>query len=112
MLALPDRRRTFDAQRRPTPLDHVVRDFSARPDWSRHGHYEEWVKVVEGLAGENAQARIAKLESDRYPIHFHVWAPFEFDAVLSEARLISPVSFDVDLYKANGAEGIWVLRRL
>jgi SAM-dependent methyltransferase len=111
IVIMPDRRHTFDAKRPPTPGAHVLRDYYSGPDWSRRAHYEEWVTVVEGLSGDAAHARIGKLETERYPIHFHVWTPAEFTAFLNEIATLSPVPFEVDLMKVNRPEGIWVLRR-
>src|SRR4051812_24637479 len=45
-LAVPDKRRTFDAARPVTPLEHVVHDHIAGPVGSRRGHYEEWATLV------------------------------------------------------------------
>ena len=110
-LALPDRRHTFDRDRPPTSIAHVLRDYCGHPEASRRAHYEEWVKVVEHLSGEEATARIRDLESTRYPIHFHVWTPGEFSSLLDELPGAVGLALTVDLFKANGAEGIWILRR-
>jgi hypothetical protein len=110
-LALPDRRATFDKARPPTPIAHVLRDFCGGATASRRGHYEEWVTVVEHLEGEEARTRIQYLESTRYPIHFHVWTPEEFSALLHELTGAVGLPLTVDLFKGHGAEGVWVLRR-
>ena len=110
-LAIPDRRCTFDAKRPPTPIEHVVRDYCGSPERSRRAHYDEWVRLVEGLSGEAAAARAGALETERYPIHFHVWQPSEFTSLLDEIRGLSTVPFELDIYKANPPEGIWILRR-
>jgi SAM-dependent methyltransferase len=112
LIVMPDRRHTFDANRPPTPVDHLVRDYCAGPLWSRRGHYEEWVTVVEHLHGEAARLRREKLEAEAYPIHFHVWQPSEFTHFLGEIQVLSPVPFEIDLAKVNPPEGIWVLRRV
>jgi SAM-dependent methyltransferase len=110
-LALPDRRVSFDAPRRPTSIAHVLRDHLGDPAKSRRAHYEEWVALVERLTGADALARIQDLEARRYPIHFHVWSPDEFSALLQELRGALGLPLTVDLFKAHGHEGIWMLRR-
>jgi SAM-dependent methyltransferase len=110
-LAVPDRRATFDAARPATPAAHVIRDYCGGAAESRRAHYDEWVALVERLSGEEAVRRAADLESRRYPIHFHVWSPMEFMALLDAVEPFMPERFDVDFFKANGAEGAWVLRR-
>jgi SAM-dependent methyltransferase len=111
LLALPDRRATFDAARPPTPLAHVIRDYCGGVPASRRRHYEEWVTLVEHLSGDEAARRAGELERQRYPIHFHVWSPMEFMALLEAVEPIMPAGFDVDFFKANGPEGVWILRR-
>lgn len=110
-LALPDRRSSFDASRPPTTIAHVLRDYCGDPAASRRAHYEEWVTLVERLTGAEAAARILDLESRRYPIHFHVWSADEFSALLHELRTAIGLALTVDLFKAHGYEGIWILRR-
>jgi SAM-dependent methyltransferase len=110
-LALPDRRSTFDSARPPTPIAHVLRDYCGGAAESRRGHYNEWVALVEHLTGEEAVRRATDLEARRYPIHFHVWSPMEFTALLDAVEPFMPARFDVDFFKANGPEGVWVLRR-
>ena len=109
-LALPDRRQTFDAARPPTSIEHVMRDHCGHAEASRRGHYEEWVALAEKLSGDAAKARVRALESVRYPIHFHVWTPDEFSELLHELPAAVGLPLTIDLFKAHGAEGIWVLR--
>ena len=110
-LALPDRRATFDKDRPATPIAHVLRDYCGDAAASRRAHYEEWVTVVERLTGDAASARIQHLEATRYPIHFHVWTPGEFSSLLDELPEAVGLLLSVDLFKAHGAEGVWILRR-
>jgi hypothetical protein len=89
----------------------VLRDHCGNAAASRRGHYEEWVSLVEKLSGDAAKARVAALESTLYPIHFHVWTPDEFSALLHELPGAVGLNLTIDLFKSHGAEGIWVLRR-
>ncbi len=68
--------------------------------------------VVEGLSGDAARLRVEKLETERYPIHFHVWTPSEFTLFLGEIQALSPVPFEIDFMKVSPPEAIWVLRRV
>jgi SAM-dependent methyltransferase len=110
-LALPDRRVTFDSRRPPTTIEHVLRDYCGGAVESRRGHYIEWVSLVEGLAGDDHGRRVAALESQRYAIHFHVWTPLEFMAALEAVSGLLPFGFQVEFFKANGPEGVWILQR-
>lgn len=105
-LAIPDKRRTFDAERPSTPLDHLLRDASEGPGWSRTAHYEEWVRLVE--PHEDAAA----LEAERKDIHFHVWALEDLLRLLAALAGEHGFPFGVELVQANGNEVLIVLRRI
>jgi SAM-dependent methyltransferase len=111
LLALPDRRHTFDRSRPPTSIEHVLRDYCGDCQRGRRQHYEEWVGLVEHLKGEALATRVSALEAQLYPIHFHVWTPLEFTALLAELHGLLPIRFDVELFTSNGPEGLWVLRK-
>ncbi len=110
-LAVPDRRRTFDADRQPTPLAHVVQDHEQGPAWSRRSHQEEWARLVEKVPESEVSARASLLEDSDYSIHFHVWAPWEFRALLDYARQERGLAFALEALEHNEHEFIVVLRR-
>jgi predicted SAM-dependent methyltransferase len=110
-LAVPDRRRTFDVDRSPTPLEHLQRDREQGPAWSRPLHQEEWARLVDKLPPEQVEARVRELEESDYSIHFHVWAPDEFEAVLTYAREEAQLPFRVEELQPNDHEFIAILRR-
>jgi predicted SAM-dependent methyltransferase len=110
-LAVPDRRRTFDADRRPTPLEHIVEDHQGGPALSRTTHQEEWAQLVEKVPVQEVQARARALEEENYSIHFHVWTPDEFSALLEHARREEKLPFEIEEVQGNGHEFIVILRR-
>ena len=110
-LAVPDRHQTFDADRPATPLEHVIRDHREGPGWSRAAHYEEWARLVEKVPRELVSGRARALEEEGYSIHFHVWDPREFEAVLDFAREQAKLPFSVEALTENGHEFIAILRR-
>jgi SAM-dependent methyltransferase len=110
-MAVPDRRRTFDSRRAPTPLEHIVEDHREGPARSRHAHQEEWARLVENVPEADVAARAQTLERDDYSIHFHVWAPDEFQAMLEFARGEERLPFVVEALQPNEHEFIAVLRR-
>jgi len=111
-LAVPDRRRTFDADRPPTPLEHIVRDHSEGSGWSRTIHQEEWARLVDKVPAADVAARVQALEQSDYSIHFHVWAPREFGALLEYARSELQLPFAIEALRRNGFEFIAILRRV
>ncbi len=110
-LAVPHRRRTFDADRPPTPLEHIVRDHRESPGWSRPIHQEEWARLVDKTPAAEVPARVQELEQSDYSIHFHVWTPREFRALLEYARTELRLPFAIETLRPNGHEFIAILRR-
>ncbi len=109
-LAVPDRRRTFDSDRPPTPLDHLVRDHREGAAWSRSIHQEEWARLVDKVSATEVPDRVRALEQSDYSIHFHVWTPSEFTALLEHARH-EGFPFEIEELENNGHEFIVILRR-
>lgn len=111
-LAVPDRRRTFDVDRSPTPLSHLVDDHRLGPNRSRRVHQEEWARLVEKVPPEQVEDRVQALEETDYSIHFHVWAPEEFTELLRFAREQQGLPFQIEKLQPNHHEFIAILRRV
>jgi SAM-dependent methyltransferase len=110
-LAVPDCRRTFDAGRRPTALAHLVDDHAQGPSRSRKAHLEEWASLVERVPPTDVSARVCELDEQDYSIHFHVWTPTEFRALLQYAHEQQHLRFTIEALRDNGQEFIAILRR-
>jgi SAM-dependent methyltransferase len=108
-MAVPDKRFTFDADRPSTTLDHVLRDFSEGPEWSRRQHYEEWSRLVNKRTGPEIEEEVKKYLETSYSIHFHVWSgPELHELVVALQRF---VRFELELFLRNGIESVIVLRK-
>lgn len=111
-LSLPDKRYSFDSGRPVTRFSELVLDYRAGPEVSREAHYRDWIRNVEKLSEEELPARLHFLKDVKhYAIHFHVWTPFEMLEMFEQARNILPYSYDLECFKSNGAEALFVLRR-
>ncbi len=120
VLLVPDRRRTFDRDRPPTPLDHVVSDYERDVQEVDDEHIAEFrlnVDKVDIYAMSEAE-RASDLASRRdKSIHVHCWGPDEFNAVLEYA--IGQLGHAWDLVEAfvadeldpNGLEFGYVFRK-
>lgn len=109
-LAIPDKRCSFDADRPVTTLEHLLRDHSEGPAWSRRQHFEEWARLVNKVSGDEETVQRHVLENMRadYSIHYHVWTPAEMlELMLAVGKM---VSFEFELYLHRGPEVIFVLR--
>ncbi len=110
-LAVPNRHRTFDADRPPTSLEHVIEDHRHGPSSSRSVHQEEWARLVEKVPAEDVPGRVRELEQKDYSIHFHVWNPQEFRALLVHASEDEDLPFAIEALQPNEQEFIAILRR-
>ncbi len=109
-MAIPDKRYTFDVDRTVTPLQHLLDEYhdSNKVETNRRPHYEEWVKLVEHDTG-CAEKRVAYLMEIAYSIHFHCWTGRELSELLAA---VSWIGFELECYKYNRPENIFILRKL
>ncbi len=110
-MAVPDRTRTFDRMREPTTWEHLLRDHAEGPGSSRQSHFEEWARLVERAPESVVEQRAKSLADMGYSVHFHVWSPNEFAAMLDRAKQELSLPFEVVERRNNGAEVIFILRR-
>jgi SAM-dependent methyltransferase len=84
LVLLPDRRRTFDRDRRPTPVQHLVAEYEADVTTVSEGHIEDFLRGVgEWHDDWSADARAQVIERQRQrSIHVHCWSQDEFSETL------------------------------
>jgi SAM-dependent methyltransferase len=98
--ALPEPRVTFDKERQPTTVDHLVRDH-ANGSTSRREHFVDWVENVERHQPWWAEEppdplkRVELLLDMDYSIHFHVWRPDTFLDYLGAVRNAQGIEFEL-----------------
>jgi SAM-dependent methyltransferase len=79
LILLPDRHRTFDRDRAPTPLDHLVAEFQAGVTEVDAQHVEEFVQQTGGSLGATEAERAASIARHlKRSIHVHCWDDEEF----------------------------------
>ena len=111
-LSLPDKRHTFDSGRPVTTFEHILEDYRQGPEHSREAHYREWMELVEKVPGPEFDERLNFLMNvQHYPIHFHVWTQFEMWEMFDQTRAAVGLSYEIDCFKANDAEALFVLRK-
>jgi predicted SAM-dependent methyltransferase len=108
-IAVPDKRFTFDVDRPCTTLDHVLRDFSEGPEWSKRQHYEEWCRLVNKRTASQLEAEAQHLIDMDYSIHFHVWSAPELLEFVQALQCM--VRFELELFLRNGFESLVILRK-
>jgi predicted SAM-dependent methyltransferase len=109
-VAVPDKRFTFDADRPSTTVEHIMRDFTDGPEWSKRQHFEEWSRLVNKRGGEaQVAAEVEHLLTIDYSIHFHVWRAADLLEFMVAVQRVVP--FEVELFLRNGFETILILRK-
>ena len=84
LVLLPDRRRTFDRNRLPTPVQHLVAEYEADVTTVSDDHVEDFLRGVgEWRDDWSADARAEAIERHRQrSIHVHCWSQDEFPDTL------------------------------
>jgi GT2 family glycosyltransferase/SAM-dependent methyltransferase len=109
-LAVPDKRHTFDIDRQPTPVEHMIRDYEEGPEGSRREHFEDWARHVERVSEERVGERADILERIGYSIHTHVFTEGTLlELLLACDRLVGPI--EIEAMRRNGVETLVVLRK-
>ena len=111
-LAIPDKRYTFDHDRPDTPFEHLVRDYSDGPEWSRKQHFHEWARFVNQITDERGvEDRANELMQIDYSIHFHVWSQSSMLDFFSGLQRMMPEVFEIEAFLKYQEECIWILRK-
>src|SRR5580704_9848297 len=98
---------SFDARRRRTTPEHMLRDHHEGPQVSRREHYIECARDIEGHGGDTLTVRVREMEAEELRPHFHVWEPMTFAEFLAALDL----PFSLDLLQVGVGEFLTILRR-
>jgi SAM-dependent methyltransferase len=104
-IALPDMRLCFDRNRKPTPLEHIFRDYEEGPEWSLDLAYQEFAEVF--LAEGMDKGLIAKQYGENHEKHLQ-----EVKEALKKASRFAmhnrygPTSFHCAIELATGSTGL------
>lgn len=113
MLALPDKRFTFDAPRKRTTLAHLVADAESKSDPRdrNYAHLEEWATHVEKLPRDSSEWRrwVDDQYARGYSVHNHVWIARDVLSLIAYVGGWSVVAFRNTSVLTN--EFVLVLRK-
>jgi predicted SAM-dependent methyltransferase len=115
LLAIPDKRFTFDRDRPTTLFDHLLRDYREGPAWSRLSHFQEWVRLVDKITEPTAfQAKLKQRLDTDYSIHYHVWTNSGMVEMFSrlQTELFFPFEIAASLADYGTVQVIFVLQKL
>jgi SAM-dependent methyltransferase len=125
-LSLPEMRHSFDRNRQPTPVEHLIRDYEEGPAWSREQAYAEFAELfVEngmdkglfpkhaGAARKDFERRVAdELNQAQFSIHFHAWTMHGMIELFTVLKTYLRINFEFELIKKNGDEVIFLFRKV
>jgi SAM-dependent methyltransferase len=110
-LAVPDKRFTFDVDRPPTTLQHLMTDYSSGVEQSRVDHYAEWVRYVGKVTDdEEGEQEVVRLMAMGYSIHFHSWTQQGTLEMLLSVQ--QRHWFNIDMLALHIEENIFIIRKL
>jgi len=110
-MAVPDKRYTFDCERPVTALEHLIRDYTEGPKWSKSSHFEEWALLVDKVPEPDVPVRAQFVAAINYSIHFHVWTQVEFLELLLYCRNNLSLPIEIELLQKNDIEFVCILRK-
>lgn len=111
-MCVPDKRYTFDIDRPITALEHLVKDHTEGPGWSRNSHLDEWVRLVEKVKTEaEIQRRFEYLLGINYSIHYHVWTQTEMFELIQNLRDQFDFPIELEMFMKNNGEALLILRK-
>ncbi len=111
-MGVPDKRYIFDVDRPLTSIDHLIQDYKEGPEWSKLGHYDEYVRLVEKFPEEQVAERMQHLLDIDYSIHFHVWTAQTFPELLAYCQKNLSHGFEIEHLHENCGELIVILRKM
>lgn len=114
ILAVPDMRLTFDADRPETTLEHVLADRLDGGEGTRMQAYREHFMFVyprfqPALSPAEIEAKLSSLGPPWLDIHVHAWTRAGFEKVLNAAQ--RDAQFTIEATVSNLHENIFVLRK-
>ncbi|HEY4830404.1 MAG TPA: methyltransferase domain-containing protein [Solirubrobacteraceae bacterium] len=109
-MAVPDKRKTFDALRPVTPVEHLITDHTEGPQVSREAHYVEWAALVERVPEDQVHPHASRLLDQGLSIHFHTWTPDSYLRMLLHCQ-DTGMPIEIELVQQNEVEFLTVLRK-
>jgi SAM-dependent methyltransferase len=110
-MAVPDKRFTFDIDRPVTPYPVLAETYREGRRRDRESLYREWAQHVSGAGPSQVDEVARKLLSERYSIHFNVWALEDLLEFISGCRREFRLPFRLEWITCSENEVILILRK-
>jgi SAM-dependent methyltransferase len=113
-MAVPDKRFTFDVDRPSTTFEHLLRDHTEGPSWSRLDHFREAITVYGGATDPAEIERCVDFEMNKVGhTHFHVWSQEDMFTFVGALKTRAELDIEVEAFVTNHdrGEGIFIIRK-
>ena len=110
-MAVPDKRFTFDIDRPVTPYTVLAEAFRQGRRLDRKELYVEWATCVQHASPPDVNAIAQKLLTERYSIHFNVWALPGLLEFLARSRADFRLPFVLEWVVCSDNEVILILMK-
>ena len=90
LLKVPDKRFTFDRNRRRTSLQHLIEEFENPGQIDIRAHFADWVENVNGRrpGSEEYETELRGLMEQNYSIHYHAWIDRDVGDIIEYTRSV------------------------
>lgn len=78
LLIVPDMTQTFDRDRPPTKIHHLIEDFYAPSRERDKQHFQEFYRMAFPTPADLFERTWSEAWATRFPIHYHVWTHESF----------------------------------
>lgn len=111
---LPDKRYTFDIDRKVTPFEHNLQDYKKGEHISYDEHMYEYAELVDhAKTKEQIESRVKQLKEMAYTIHFHVWDAKTLKIFFEKTNEVLGNPFKIiDFRESSKYENIIILRKV
>jgi len=100
-MAVPDKRRIFDAERPLTSLEHLIEDDAqalSEREKRDYEHFLEYARLVDKQTGTETEPHAQHLIATNYSIHFHTFVAATFVEMLRYAQEQLALPFEILAY--------------
>jgi SAM-dependent methyltransferase len=111
VLAVHDKRYTFDVLRKITDFDHLVRDYEEGPEWSHRGHYEDFAAATCHINERTKEDQFEYYYNNIKDIHFHVWDYYSFFNFIDSVKQRYKFPLELIFYIRNGFENVCIIQK-
>jgi predicted SAM-dependent methyltransferase len=100
LLKVPDKRFTFDRNRRRTSLQHLIEELENPAQIDIREHFADWVENVNGRqpGSEEYERELRGLMEQNYSIHYHTWIDRDLQDIIQYTQNILHLNWETIVF--------------